>query len=930
MRDDDVVAGEWVNRSGFAGTLNARLRSMSQGSRRRAISRAFLLAHGVIWLFFADGIAGQPGSLDPSFRAEFRPGESPDQIGECPDGSWVVRINQDSGTPTERSSVVRLRSDGARIPTFRSPEVLRGEGYIKDLAVDASGRIYLSGKIPSAQGIEYLIRLNAEDGSRDDAFPRLLGYDQQLSWILPARNGGLWVYGFMEDEARNGLQLLAPSGEPVPSFRPGKDWGGFGAFEDPGGRLWLFPPFRRLLSDGMEDHEFEPPAIIARPEDRDTSQGTLLAMALDSEGRWLLAGDFSKVGDHPTEGVARLLSNGRVDPSFQVQGCDREVGKLIFEPSGKIIACGTFSRMGGDHHFGLARLNPDGSVDRSYVADIPGHSYRQVMDRQGRMLVLQGNTQRGPPLVRLLGGELDAAPPAIARQPADANVRAGGTLALSVQFRSSESAQLQWFHNGQPIAGATQTVYQVDSARVTNSGSHTVSIRSTLGSAVSRSALVAVHPPVALAGWPDPRFDCGQGPDATVTALLAMGDHRLVIGGFFSNFSGHPASGLAVVDDTGLVDAGFLGRALPFQSVYSLVRYDDERFVVGGGSGARSGQGAGPGVVRLYLDGRSDPTFRPQLAGASVVHNVVSISGGRLLLAGDLWLAEDPRPRSVVRLLADGSLDPTFHFSTNYNLFQTRACAAPAGRFWLAGQEASSRESLILSMPEDGLGPEVLLAKWSSRTRIQCLLPGSEGSLWVGGDFDLTNRLGRRVFAALQLRPDGSLLTRDERKEEFPGLVGETLAWDAKGRLLVGTLAGAWRVRPDGRLDRSWAPRVRSVVTAFANSPAGDVYLAGPFREVNRVRRNFVARVYGDDRTEPYLLGPYLTPDGFELTLDTFEGWVYELETTDELPPNGAWTPSAAFTGSGTQMVIRDPNPSQPHRFHRVRVRLAGDPKSLE
>lgn len=309
---------------------------MSQGSRLRAIARALLLARGVCCLCFADGIAGQPGSLDPSFHAEFQPGDYPDQVCDCPDGSWVVRIHQNSGTPTERSFVIKLRSDGVRIASFRSPDVLRREGYIKDLAVDSLGRTYLSGKISSTEGSEYLIRLKVEDESRDENFPRLLGYDQQLRWILPARNGGLWVYGFMEDEAKNGLQLLAPSGEPVPSFRPGKDWGGSGAFEDPQGRLWLFPPFRRLLSDGMEDREFDPPPIVARPEDREALKGTLRAMALDSEGRFLVAGDFSKIGEHPTDGVARLQPDGRVDPSFQVHGCDRAVGKLLVEPSGKV------------------------------------------------------------------------------------------------------------------------------------------------------------------------------------------------------------------------------------------------------------------------------------------------------------------------------------------------------------------------------------------------------------------------------------------------------------------------------------------------------------------------------------------------------------------------------------------------------------------
>lgn len=908
------------------------MKCMSRGICRCVITVAALIGSAMVpGTLIADDLVGPPGSIDPSFRAELEPGVFPDHLAQGPDGSWVLSVERDFGRPTLRTSVIKLSADGARIANFQSPEVVSREGYIKALAVDSSGRVYVSGKIPSAQGIEYLIRLNAEDGRRDETFPRLLGYDQQLSWILPARNGGLWVYGFMEDETRSGLQLLAPSGAPVPSFHPGLDAGGNGALEDAQGRLWLFPPYRRLLSDGSEDPEFDPPAVRARLEDPDSSTGSLRAMALDAEGRFLLAGDFAKVGEHPSAAVARLLPNGQVDPSFRVRSCDGEVGNILVEPSGKIIACGNFSRMGGDSHLGVARLMPDGSLDRTYVAGLSGNSYRQFMDREGRLLVRQMNPTDQSPLVRLRSGELASSPPRIARQPVDASARAGGLLKLGVQFRTSEPAQLQWFHNGREIPGATQAVYQLNSARVTNSGSYTVRIQSALGSTVSRTALVAVHPPVAQAGWPDPRFDCGRGPDDQVTVLLPVGDHRLLIGGYFATFSGRPARGLVAVDDTGRVDAEFLERSPAFSPVHALIRYDEERIVVGGKSAAPPGKRteAGWSVARLFVDGRTDPTFRSRLANASVVRSILPLSSGRLLLAGELWLTEAPFRRSVVRVLPDGSVDSTFQFSPSNPLLKARACAAPNGRFWLAGQDASSEESLILSAPEEGAGPATLFAKWSARTQIRALLPGSDGSLWVSGDFDLTNHLGQRVKAALQLRPDGTLSPRDENKEGFWGPVGDALAADAAGRVLVGTLAGASRVLPDGHRDPSWLPRVGDAVTALAASPAGDVYLAGPFRQVNGVRRNFLARVYGEDRTEPYLLGPYLTPDGFELTLETFEGWVYELEIADELPPNGTWTSAATFTGSGSSMVIRNPNPSQPHRFHRVRVRLAGDPRAL-
>lgn len=112
-----------------------------------------------------------------------------------------------------------------------------------------------------------------------------------------------------------------------------------------------------------------------RPELRDPSfnaalPGAPTLVVPQPDGRLLVAGTFSVApGGRPTYGLARLGLDGALDPSFRA-GTGIPSGSSIAElrplSDGRLYVRGSFNRIADEPRPGLARLLPDGSIDPSF------------------------------------------------------------------------------------------------------------------------------------------------------------------------------------------------------------------------------------------------------------------------------------------------------------------------------------------------------------------------------------------------------------------------------------------------------------------------------------------------------------------------------------------------------------------------------------
>lgn len=85
---------------------------------------------------------------------------------------------------------------------------------------------------------------------------------------------------------------------------------------------------------------------------------------------------------------------------------------------------------------------------------------------------------------------LAATPPVIVEEPVSEQVVAGSNAVFAVQ--ASGATFYQWRFRGRPIAGATDQIYSIDSARPANSGKYTVLVRNAFGEEISSNAVLTV------------------------------------------------------------------------------------------------------------------------------------------------------------------------------------------------------------------------------------------------------------------------------------------------------------------------------------------------------------------------------------------------------------------------------------------------------
>ncbi len=203
---------------------------------------------------------------------------------------------------------------------------------IQTLAVQRDGKILAGGLFDGVAGVPRtsLARLNP-DGSLDLNFRPAIGnsgfFGPQVICLLVQEDGRILVAG---------------------------------GFTSLGGRSQ--PSLGRLHVDGSLDTSFRPD--IAGGFSFGQSISTLL---LQPDGKILLGGFFFyEVNGQPREFIGRLRSDGTLDIGFDPRP-DGPVNTLAIQSDGKLLVAGNFREIAGQVRPGLARLKPDGSIDEAFV-----------------------------------------------------------------------------------------------------------------------------------------------------------------------------------------------------------------------------------------------------------------------------------------------------------------------------------------------------------------------------------------------------------------------------------------------------------------------------------------------------------------------------------------------------------------------------------
>lgn len=398
------------------------------------------------------------------------------------------------------------------------------------------------------------------------------------------------------------------------------------------------------------------------------------------------------------------------------------------------------------------------------------------------------------------------------------------------------------------------------------SGNVTVSSPGGTSAAAAAFTVITVAPS-ALDGFAP---NAGGG-NANVTQVLAAAlqpDGKVIIGGNFTTLqpagtaAAVNASRLARLNRDGTIDSTFAVSASA--EVSAVAVQPDGKILVGNG-GQINGVSTG-NLARLNPDGTRDNTF--VFGGSGGPRRILVLPDGKILVAGAFSSGSIRYP--VLRLLADGSLDPAFTLvpitgvlsatiTWAYDVVvQSDGKLLVGGYFWTIGGQGIH---MLARLNADGsldpaFDPGLTHNNGPQINRVQ-LQP--DGKILIAGRFSSVAGQNWAHFA--RLHPNGTLDT------SLPALSGAGAMADcvvqSDGRIVVAggfsTLNGVSRnclarLLPDGTVDPTFtsgvADPINEGISVLVGQPDGGVLVGGGFNTLGGLARGRIARLRPDGTVE--------------------------------------------------------------------------------
>jgi uncharacterized delta-60 repeat protein len=478
------------------------------------------------------------GGLDPSFQAAIPPAAFFDGFAVQPDGKVVVNaISLATG-----QGLFRLLPTGSRDNTFASSTysyVALNPQSDHHVVVQPSGNILLAGSFQQANGqpCPGLVRVSPT-GTLDTAAPYQTDNQGVVTALCLLADGSTVACGGFTifNHQRAGMVQIAPAGQVSPFPLPVENIGHITAvlpLEQ--GRLLVGGNFNTingvaawnlafLRADGTVD--------VAATQALPPIEGPVKALAPGPLETAYVGGEFYESAVPSRCYLLRLTRNGSQDRTFTAPSLNSSVSSLATYPDGRLLIGGSFS-LPKDK---LLRLTAQGGLDPSFLADFG--TYVPWVNA----LVLQRNER----------------------------------LAL---LTSTTAWQLT--PQGAPIGQAINVPRYLHALTVQPDGGILVAGEFTDFGGTAHNSIVRLLP----TGVVDASFDAGtvlmQNGIASIQAVAAQDDGRILCAGYFTSIQGQAHRGIARLLASGQVDNTFADQVLLHPETSCLVLQAGGRLLVG-------------------------------------------------------------------------------------------------------------------------------------------------------------------------------------------------------------------------------------------------------------------------------------------------------------------------------------------------------------
>ena len=809
-----------------------------------------------------------------------------------------------------RNCIGRLNPDGTVDPAF-NPGIDAANHYcfLWCLAVQADGKILAGGYFTTLGGQprSYLGRLNSS-GTLDTGFNP--GASSTVYSLAIQTDGKIVVGG--------AFGRLNVDGTRDTGFTPAANGAVENVLFQPDGKIVVAGTFTslggqprhnigRLNSDGTVDLGFNP-----------GTDYLVSSLALQADGRIVIGGVFTTLGGQPRSNLGRLNADGTLDPTLN-QGTDASFNGTVYsvavQTDGKILVAGNFATLAGQPRGRIGRFNSTDPATQSLTCDATTITWlrggvtpevaRTSFDAStngtdwvnlGAGTRISGGWQiTGIPvptnaLIRALGyvtgGDYNGSAwmvetilsaPTVFGQPVSQTNGPGSVVTFSVVAGGVAPLSYQWLKDGMGleeggnVSGVLTPTLTLSNLAQPDEGGYSVIISNNFGSVTSLVATLTVLDPF-IAGQPvSQNVNAGDAAALSVTALgTAPLDYQwrkdgvLVAGATdasltLTNVQRADAGCYDVVvsDGFGSVTSAVASLTVNLASadafnpsangtVYTTAIQADGKILVGGAFPMLGGQSRA-NMGRLNADGTLDTSFN---AGANGTVDTLAVQAdGKILVGGSFTTLGRQSRNRIGRFSSDGTLDTNFNPGANSSVY----CLAPqvdgkilvGGAFsWLGGPQCTN----VGRLNADGTQDSTFHANASGA--VYSLAVQADGTILIGGAFATLNGQPRSNLG--RLNADGSL---DPTFDPGAGSTVSGLAVQADGKILIGgyfqTLGGQprnyiGRLSADGSLDSAFNPGANDYVYSLALQADGRIQVGGNFTTLGGQARNRLGRINND------------------------------------------------------------------------------------
>lgn len=148
----------------------------------------------------------------------------------------------------------------------------------------------------------------------------------------------------------------------------------------------------RFYPDGSLDSTFN--YDLTRHRSFDGANGPISDAIMQEDGKLIIVGRFTRYNGEDAPFIARLNTDGSLDPGFGGEGADNGISSIRYNPvTQKYMLAGSFRKFGGQPYSGLVMLNRDGTPDPSFQPLPMGNNdnYYHAQQLDNGLIVVNGS-----------------------------------------------------------------------------------------------------------------------------------------------------------------------------------------------------------------------------------------------------------------------------------------------------------------------------------------------------------------------------------------------------------------------------------------------------------------------------------------------------------------------------------------------------------